>query len=118
MLRGRLLQWLTCAILALACSAPLFLHWLPMTDLSQLIAASRIFVDLNDPAYDFGRWYELALPRSPLWLPLWAAGWLAKLSTPALAGRVIAFVSVSAYPLGLCVLLNKLGKPVALALLA
>jgi hypothetical protein len=116
-LDGKSMRVLSCAILALACGVPLYLRWLPMVDLPQYVALSRILVDLHDPRYDFATWYELAFERGPTLLPLALLGGLAKLGSVGLASRVVVCASVAAYPLGLCALLRALDKPVALALL-
>jgi hypothetical protein len=116
-LEGRALQALSGLVIASVCATPLWLSFLPMVDLPQYVALSRMLLHLHDPDYGFGPYYELALGKSLALLPLYMQGLLAELTTPELARRVVVCASVAAYPLGLMAILRAQRKPIALALL-
>jgi hypothetical protein len=114
---GRTLGALTWLALAACCAPPLFLQFLPMTELPQYVALSRMVWHLSDPSYGFAPYYELALDRSIAALPLYVLGGLGELLPHAAATRIVTWLSVLSYPLGLCLLLRMQGKPTAYALL-
>jgi hypothetical protein len=108
------LTWL----LLVACCAPtLYLRFLPMVDLPQYVAAARMLTHLNDPALELAPYYTLAIAKAPAVVTLYLLGWLADLSSLDVATRLVVFLSVVSYPLGLCALLRAQGKPLAFALL-
>jgi hypothetical protein len=110
----RALSWL---LLAICCAPPLYLRFVPMVDLPQYVAASRVLMHLDDPVYGFAPFYQLALAKGPAVLTLYLLGGLSLLTSLDLATRVVTFLSVVLYPLGLGALLRAQGKPFALLLL-
>jgi hypothetical protein len=116
-LEGRTMSTLSWLLIAICCAPPLYLRFLPMVDLPQYVAASRILMHLDDPAYGFSAFYELALAKAPAVATLYLLGGLSWLMSLDAATRVVTFLSVVLYPLGLCALLRAQGKPIALALL-
>lgn len=116
-LEGRVVRTLSCLVIASACATPLWLRFLPMVDLPQYVALSRMLLHLQDPHSGFAPYYALALDRSLALLPLYIQAVLAELTSPDIARRLIVCASVAAYPLGLMAVLRALRKPIALALL-
>jgi hypothetical protein len=116
-LEGRAMGRLSWLLLAICCAPPLYLRFLPMVDLPQYVAASRILMHLHDPAYGFAPFYKLAFAKAPAVVTLYLLGGLSWLTSLDAATRVVTFLSVALYPLGLCALLRAQGKPIALALL-
>jgi hypothetical protein len=108
---------LTYALIALCCAPPLYLQFLPMVELPQYVALSRMLWHLHDRQYDFGSHYALALDKSLACVPLYLLGGLGEVLPHELARRMFVTLCVAAYPLGLCSLLVALRKPTAYALL-
>jgi hypothetical protein len=116
-LDGKLARAASWALIAIACAPTLYLQFLPMTDLPQYLALSRILTHLHDPRFGFDAYYETALTKAPACLALYAWGWLARVLPLEAAKRCVCCAAVLAYPLGLAALLRALDKPIALALL-
>jgi len=111
-------SWLPPIVIGIMAAPTLILHYLPMTDLPQHLAVASMLQHMDDPRLGFADYYELALGRTLYWLPYAIALLLAKLLPLTLAMRVVVFLSVIAYPLGVYALLRVTGRSGALALLA
>jgi len=116
-LDGRVLRGLTWFAIAVCCAPALYLRYLPMVELPQYVALSRMLLHLHDPQYSFSEYYELALDRSLAVLPLYLLGGLSELIPHDAATRAVVWLSVLSYPLGLCALLRAQGKPIVYVLL-
>mgnify|MGYP003407157275 FL=1 len=110
-------MWIGRVLIALCCGLPLFQSYLPMRELPQYAALSRMLVHLGDPAYGFGGYYELDLWRGASVLPLWLWGVLADCVGIQVASRVMACASVWLVQSGIWAVLSGQGKPWWLALL-
>lgn len=114
---GRLYRLATYALIALCCAPALFLDYLPMRELPQYAALSRMLLHLQDPAYGFAAFYQLDFARGASVLPLWLWGALAELVGLQTATKLIVWASLMLGLLGMCAVLRAQGKPVVLALL-
>jgi hypothetical protein len=72
---------LTYGLIALCCAPPLYLQFLPMVELPQYVALSRMLWHLHDRQYDFGSHYALALDKSLACVPLYLLGVSSESST-------------------------------------
>lgn len=114
---GTLYRLATYALIALCCAPTLFLPYLPMRELPQYAALSRMLLHLHDPEYGFAAYYELDFGRgaSVLVLALW--GVLADVLGLALATKLMVWTSLVLTQFGMCAVLRAQRKPVVLALL-
>jgi hypothetical protein len=105
------------ALIVLCCAPTLFLDYLPMRELPQYAALSRILLHLDDAKYGFSTYYELDFARGGSVLPLWLWGGLADVLGLRVATRLVVFASLLCGQLGLCAVLRAQHKPALLALL-
>jgi len=117
-MRGlRAWSWIGYALI-IGCSAPIALvERLPLRELPQYAALSRMLVQLHDRRYGFAEYYELDLWRGASVLPLWLWGQLSAAVGVVLATRLVVLCSVLVGQLGLCAVLRAQRKPAVLALL-
>lgn len=106
------------ALCALLAAPALVFAWLPLADMPQHWAAVRILHSLDDPAFGFAGHYETAWTQTLYVLPYALALGLAELLPFDAAMRVVTFLSLLSYPLGVLALLRALRKPAWLGLLA
>ena len=109
--------WITVAVILVVAAPTLFLSYLPMTDVPQHLAIVSILEHFADPHYGFSEFYQMAFQRTFYVLPYLVAWGLAKLIPLQMAMRVVIFLSLIAYPLGILAVLRALGKPALLGLL-
>jgi hypothetical protein len=114
---GRLYRLVTYALIALCCAPALFLDYLPMRELPQYAALSRMLLHLRDSQYGFAAYYELDFARGASVLPLWLWGALADLAGLEAATKLMVWASLMLGLLGMCALLRAQSKPAVLALL-
>jgi hypothetical protein len=116
--RDSLVMWGTIAIVILTALPALVLEYLPMTDLPQHIALASILAHHQDAAYGFEAYYSVEWFHTPYVLPYALAVALGNIMPLAVAMRIVVFLSIVAYPLGIVALLRAANKPVWFALLA
>jgi hypothetical protein len=113
--------WPTVLAIGITLLAPLpvlIIPYLAMTDLPQHFATLSILVNLHNPAYGFDKFYELDFSKS-LYIVPYLIGWaLSYLMSIEMALRVVVYLSLITYPLGVLAMLRAQGKPALLALLA
>jgi hypothetical protein len=109
---------LTLAAIVVVCVPALVLAYLPMTDLPQHLAVASILDHGGDPAYGFGDWYVVDWLRTPYVLPYALAIAFGKVVGLAGGMRIVVFLSLVVYPLGVMAILRAADKPAWLALLA
>ncbi len=88
-----------------------------MTDLPQHLAVMSILNNLGDPAFAFDAYYEAAPDRTLYCFSYGIVLALAKIVPLEIAMRIVVFLSVIAYPLGVLAVLRATGRSGALALL-
>ena len=100
------------------CLPPLVYDFLPCTDLPQHLSVASILSHLDDPLFDYARYYTADLGRTMYLLPYGLTLGLAWVLPLRLAMACVVFLSSILYPLALMRLLAALGKPRALCLLS
>jgi len=105
--------------LSVACVFPIFkVQYLPIQDLPQHLAATRVLHDFADPLLRFSEFFELQLLRTQYLTVYLAAHLLAYVLPLELAMRVITALVLLSVPWSLAALLRALGKDERFALLA
>lgn len=111
-------RWLTLALSA-ACVFPIFkVHYLPIQDLPQHLAAIRVLHDFHDPVLRFSDFFELQLLRTQYLTVYLAGDLLAYVLDLELAVRVLIALVLLSVPWSLAALLRAVGKDERFALLA
>jgi hypothetical protein len=105
-------------VIVLLASPCLWLSFLPMTDLPQHAAIAAILEHLGDAGWGFDEWYERALGRTLYFLPYGLTIVFGQVVPAEFATRILVFLSVIAYPLGVWALLRATHRPGMFALLA
>jgi hypothetical protein len=113
-----LATWLTIVAIVVLCLPALVLAYLPMTDLPQHLAIASILNNVDDPAFGFASYYTVDWWHTPYVLPYAIAVALAMVMPLAIAMKIVVFLSLVAYPLGVMALLRAARKPLWFALLA
>jgi hypothetical protein len=109
---------LVLALLALASAVPLlYVHYPPIEDLPQHLAAVRVLHDFHDPTFGFSRFFQIDLLRTQYLAFYLAADVLAYVTGVEPAVRLLAAAALVATPFATRSLLRALGKDGALALL-
>ena len=114
---SRALRRATYVLIAACGASSLLFYPLPMMQLPQFEAMSRILWGLKDPVLGFSSYYRIDPTRGLSVLPLLLWGALGELLSWSIATRIMACLSAVLAPLGLCAVLRALDKPVLLALL-
>ncbi len=115
---GSLATWLTVIAIVVACLPVLVLSYLPMTDLPQHLALASILENFDDAGFGFDAYYTVDWFHTPYVLTYVLAVGLSYVMPLAIAMKVVVFLSVIAYPLGVLALLRAARKPLWFALLA
>lgn len=93
-------------------------HYLPIQDLPQHLAAIRVLHSYGDPAFDFERYFELDLFRTQYLAYYLATHLLAFVFDLELANRLLVIACVAGTPYALRSLLRSLGRDERWALFA
>jgi hypothetical protein len=109
---------LTIGAIVAVCLPAVVLAYMPLADLPQHMAIASILKHHGDPAYGFDTYYLTDWFRVPYILPYLLAVGLSYVMPLAIAMRIVVFLSIIAYPLGVLALLRASRKPLWFALLA
>lgn len=110
--KSSLLVLSLCVVLALLLLAPvLVFRYLPATDLPQHMAITSVLMHIDDPAWNYGSYFEIAWTRSLYVLPYFLVIGFAKLFKLSLAVRLGYFLSLLVIPLGAWRVLTARERP-------